>query len=108
MDYKLEFTIDEEFIKQEVDKSVRKRIKEMQGGYTSKEFIEQIINKVVYEKVMKEIPNIDKYIQNKIDDVFKEYRECLEPMKKSEILNLVIDKLLNRVEYLEEFYKWSE
>lgn len=86
--------IDDKLIQEEVEKSVRKRIKEMQGDYTSKGFITNIINQVIYEKVIEEIPEIEKYINEQIREICYEYKKSIRQMKKSEILNLIIDNLL--------------
>ena len=45
-----------EIVKEEVDKSVRKRIKEMQGDYTSKGYLENLITEVLWDKIICEIP----------------------------------------------------
>lgn len=86
--------IDDKLIQEEVEKSVRKRIKEMQGDYTSKGFITNIINQVIYEKVIEEIPEIEEYINEQIREICCEYKKSIRQMEKSEILNLIIDKLL--------------
>lgn len=86
--------IDDKLIQEEVEKSVRKRIKEMQGDYTSKGFITNIINQVIYEKVIEEIPEIEEYINEQIREICCEYKKSIRQMKKSEILNLIIDNLL--------------
>lgn len=86
--------IDDKLIQEEVEKSVRKRIKEMQGDYTSKGFITNIINQVIYEKVIEEIPEMEEYINEQIREICCEYKKSIRQMKKSEILNLIIDNLL--------------
>lgn len=87
----------EEELKSEVEKLVRKRIKEMQGDYTSKAYIENIINDVVYKKILLEIPDVIEYTQKRIDSVIYLYKESFRELKKSEILNLIVDKLLDEI-----------
>lgn len=85
----------QKIVKEEVDKSVRKRIKEMQGDYTSKGYLEELIRNVLWNTILDKIPTIDDYLQNKIDEITGFYKTECKEVKKSEITNKIIDALLN-------------
>lgn len=84
----------QEIVKEEVDKSVRKRIKEMQGDYTSKGYLESLIRETLWDTIVERVPSIDDYLQNKIDEITEFYKNECASIKKSEITNKIIDALL--------------
>ncbi|WP_291567077.1 MULTISPECIES: hypothetical protein [unclassified Clostridium] len=57
----------EQMVKEQVNISVRKRIKEMQGNYTSKGYIENIISEVIWDKILKLCPDVEKYIKSEVE-----------------------------------------
>ena len=82
-----------EIIKDEVDKSVRKRIKEMQGDYTSKGYLENIIYDVLWKTIVNKLPNVEKYLYKRIDDILEVEKKSIPKLSKNEVINVIIDKL---------------
>lgn len=87
----------EEIIKEQVDKSVRKRIKEMQGDYTSKSFIENIIGKVIWSKIYEIVPDVETYIKDEVERCIKCALESNIQITKKQLVDLVIEGLLEKL-----------
>lgn len=85
----------QKIVKEEVDKTVRKRIKEMQGDYTSKGYLEFLIHDVLWDTILEKVPTIEEYLQNKIDEIASFYKNECKEIKKSEITNKIIDALIS-------------
>ena len=92
-------------VEEQVDKSVKNRIKEMQGNYTSKGYLEEIIRYVIWDKVQELVPNIECYIreqvQDCINDAFEIEKNCFNITKK-ELVEKIVDSLLNKFQYNQE------
>ena len=85
-----------EIVKEEVDKSVRKRIREMQGDYTSKGYLENLITKVLWDKIICEIPDLEDYIKSEIHEYINFKKNNSPKITKRELINSVIDAFLER------------
>lgn len=98
----MQINIPDEVIKQmiteQVDTSIRKRIKEMQGDYTSKGFIEKLVREVIWDKIYTLCPDIENYIKSEvqrcIDSVFDKSENL--KLSKKQLVEQVIDGLLER------------
>lgn len=88
----------QKYIEEQVDKSVRKRIKEMQNNYTNKGYIQNLITEVVWNRISELVPDVDKFIK-------AEVHRCLNgkinsesnKITKEELTELMIDKLLKKM-----------
>ena len=87
----------EEMIKEQVDTSVRKRIKEMQGNYTSKSFIEDIVQKVVWNNIIELCPDINDYIQDEIKRCVDCAFEYKPKLTKKQLVENVVEELLEKL-----------
>lgn len=99
----MEIVINEEQIRNIMtgltETTVRKRIKEMQGDYTSKGYLEEIIREVVWDKICNLIPNIDDYIESTVKESIQIVLEDKKGKKipKSELVRLVVNGLLEEL-----------
>ena len=85
-------------VKEQVETSVRKRIKEMQGNYTSKGYLEDLIRDVIWDKVLEMCPDIECYIHSEvercIDYAFNEGNNL--NLTKKQLVENIVDSLLER------------
>lgn len=82
-----------EIVKDETDKSVRKRIREMQGDYTSKGYLENIMEDVLWDTIVNKIPNIEEYLHKRIDEILEIEKQSIPKLSKNEIIDVIIDRL---------------
>lgn len=82
-----------EIVKDETDKAVRNRIREMQGDYTSKGYLENIMRDVLWDTIVSKIPNIEDYLHKRIDEILETEKQSIPKLSKSEIIDVIIDKL---------------
>lgn len=87
-----------EIVKNEVDKSVRKRIKEMQGDYTSKGYLEDIMRDVIWNTICDKIPRIEEYIKSEISRCIDYKKKISENINKRQLINSVVDAFLENME----------
>ena len=97
----------EEMVRQECISATRKRIKEMQGDYTSKEFIEEQIRSVVIGTIHDFIPDLDQVIKELVDSWLKESIKSkfkYEKMTRKKLIDELVDKVFDKFEYLNNDY----
>ena len=82
-----------EIVKDETDKTVRKRIREMQGDYTSKGYLENIMEDVLWDTIVNKIPNIEEYLNKRIDEILEKEKQSIPKLSKNEIIDVIIDRL---------------
>ena len=82
-----------EIVKDETDKSVRKRIREMQGDYTSKGYLKNIMEDVLWDTIVNKIPNIEEYLHKRIDEILEIEKQSIPKLSKNEIIDVIIDRL---------------
>lgn len=80
-------------VEEEVDKSVRKRIREMQSDYTSKSYLENIMRDILWETIVNKIPNIEEYLYKRIDEILEIEKQSIPKLSKNEIIDVIIDRL---------------
>ena len=93
----MQIVIDEEQIRQiveeETKKAVRKRIREMQGDYTSKGYLENLMQSIIWDTIVNKIPNIEDYVKERIDEVVRYKKKTLEVPSKTEVIEYIVDNL---------------
>lgn len=95
----MDISISDKSIEDMVEQSVRKRVKEMQGNYTSKAYLEDLIKKVIWDKIKELCPHIEDEIRKEVEISTKTtLKSNLREVKKSELLNMILDDLLDNVE----------
>ena len=98
----MQIVIDEEQIRQiveeETKKAVRKRIREMQGDYTSKGYLENLMQSIIWDTIVNKIPNIEDYVKERIDEVVRYKKKTLEVPSKTEVIEYIVDNLKDREE----------
>lgn len=92
----------EQMVKEQTKENIRKRVKEMQGQYTSKGYIEDIIRDVIWDKIVELCPNVEKYIKSEVqrcvDSTFRLQEGSIKFNKKQlveEIMDSLIENLLS-------------
>lgn len=90
----------EQMVKEKTEEAVRKRIKEMQGDYTSKAFIEDIIRTVVWRKILELCPDVESYIKAEVDRCISYWVNKQGDIKlsKKELVEKIVDSLLESFE----------
>lgn len=95
--YKMSIIISDEdireIVEEEVDKSVRKRTREMQGDYTSKSYLENIMRDILWDTIVNKIPNIEEYLYKRIDEILEIEKQSIPKLSKNEIIDVIIDRL---------------
>jgi uncharacterized protein YbcI len=88
----------EQMIKEQVDASIRTRIKEMQGNYTSKGYLEELINNVICEKIYSLCPDIESHIKNEVERCIASAFEQQDKVKftKKQLVEQIVDNLMER------------
>lgn len=93
----MEIKINEEqiraIVKEETDKAIRKRIREMQGQYTSKGYLEEVMRQVLWDTLTERMPNIEEFVVKTIERVADEQKKLLKVPSKQQIIDEIIDKL---------------
>ena len=88
----------ESLVKNKVNERVNIQLRNMTNRYYSvSEFYEHMVKEAIKEEMRNRIPNIEAFIKIKINEVFDEYKKQIEPLTRSEILNLVVNRLLDAV-----------
>ena len=88
----------DEFVKSQVKEEVRKRIKEMQGSYTSKAYIEDIIRNFIWDKIYELCPDIEGYLRNETKKCINYSMTNINKISKQQLVNEIIDGLFDRFE----------
>jgi len=86
----------EEMVKEQVDKTVRNRIKEMQGNYTSKGYMESLIREVVWDKISGLCPDVENLLQEEISRSIN-YAIKQTNITKTQLVTMVVDGILNNI-----------
>lgn len=86
----------EEMVKEQVDKTVRSRIKEMQGDYTSKGYIESVIREVIWDKILSLCPTVEELLHKEISQSIG-YAIKQTNVTKTQLVNMVVDGILNNL-----------
>lgn len=81
-----------------VKDEVRKRIKEMQGDYTSKGFIENIIRDTVWDKIHELCPDVEDYLRNETIRCIDYAMSGVSKISKQQLVSEVIDGLFEKIE----------
>lgn len=93
----MEIVINEEqiraIVQEESNKAIRKRIREMQGDYTAKGYLEEVMRQVLWETISERIPDLDSFIRKTIQDVVEIQKGHITVPSKSEIIDAIIDEL---------------
>jgi len=82
-----------EIVKEESEKAIRKRIREMQGDYTSKGYLEEVMKDVIWNTLMERIPNLEQYVYECVEKTVKEQKQYITVPKKSEIIDAIVEAL---------------
>lgn len=98
----MEIRISEEEIRkivaEETERAVRKRVREMQGDYTSKGYLEDLISKVLWDTICKNIPDIERYLKEKIDNIIAIKKESIDVPSKKEVMESLVEAVLDELE----------
>lgn len=84
-------------IKEQVVNEVRKRVKEMQGNYTSKGYIENIIRDTIWDKIYELCPDVELYLQNESKRCIDIAMSNVRKVSKQQLVSDVIDGLFDRL-----------
>ena len=92
----------EQMVKEKTEEAVRKRIKEMQGDYTSKAFIEDIIRTVIWRKILELCPDVENYIKKEVNRCIDYWITNQEDIKisKKELVENIVESLLESFKYV--------
>jgi len=85
-------------IQDQIKAEVRKRIKEMQGDYTSKGFIENFIKEVIWDNIYKLCPDVEEYLKSETEKCIDCAMSDVRKVSKRQLVDEVIDGLLNRLD----------
>lgn len=101
MDLKIEIKEEElrAIVKEEVEKSVRKRIREMMGDYTSKGYLEDIMYKQLLSLVLEKVPDVREVVDKRIDMAIKDVESVGHNISKNEIIDAIVDRLAEKEDY---------
>lgn len=88
----------EQMVKDQVEETVKKRIKEMQSNYTSKGFIEKLIKEVIWKQITDLVPGVEEYIKSEIEDCVKIQLQFEKKVSKKEFIDMALEKILERFE----------
>lgn len=80
-------------VQEETNKAVRKRMREMQGDYTSKAYLEDIMRRVLWETVSEKIPDLESFVRKTISEAVASKKSLIPVPSKSEIIDAIIEKL---------------
>lgn len=88
----------EQMVKEQVNTSVRQRIKEMQGDYTSKGFIENIIKDIIWNKISELCPDVEDYIKSEVERCVNSAFSRQNDLKltKKQLVEQVVENLLEK------------
>lgn len=88
----------EQMVKDKTEEAVKKRIKEMQGDYTSKGFIEDIIRTVIWRKILELCPDVENYIKAEVDRCISYWitKQGDIKLSKKELVENIVDSLLEK------------
>lgn len=93
----MELKLDEEelraMVQEESEKAIRKRIREMQGQYTSKGYLEEVMREILWDTLTEKIPNLEAIVIKSIDEIIKEKKRCMEVPSKSDLIDAIIEAL---------------
>ena len=93
----MELKLDEEelraMVQEESEKPIRKRIREMQGQYTSKGYLEEVMREILWDTLTEKIPNLEAIVIKSIDEIIKEKKRCMEVPSKSDLIDAIIEAL---------------
>ena len=81
-------------VAEETEKAVRKRIKEMQGDYTSKGYLEEMISRVLWDTITSKIPSIEEYLENKIDSIIEIEKQNIGKVSRKEVIERIADAII--------------
>lgn len=88
----------ESLVKNKVNERVNLQLRNMTNRYYSvSEFYEHMVKEAIKEEMRNRIPNLEALIKIKIDEIFDEHKKQMEPLTRSEVLNLVVNRLLDAV-----------
>lgn len=101
MDLKIEIKEEElrAIVKEEVEKYVRKRIREMMGDYTSKGYLEDIMYKQLLSLVLEKVPDVREVVDKRIDMAIKDVESVGHNISKNEIIDAIVDRLAEKEDY---------
>lgn len=88
----------EEMVNHQVRDEVRKRIKEMQGSYTSKGYIESLIRDAIWDKIYELCPDVEEYLRSETKRCIDYAMSNVSKISKSQLVGEVIDGLLDRLD----------
>lgn len=80
-------------VQEETNKAVRKRVREMQGDYTSKAYLEDIMRRVLWETVSEKIPDLESFVRKTISEAVASKKSLMSVPSKSEIIDAIIEEL---------------
>lgn len=85
----------QEMVQEQVVATTRKRIKEMQGNYTSKGFIENVIQNIVWDKISELCPNVETYINDEVEMCIKNSFKN-EKISKTQLVEQIVEGLFEK------------
>ena len=88
----------ESLVKNKVNERVNLQLRNMTNRYYSvSEFYEHMVKEAIKEEMRNRIPDFEEYVKTEINKFINEYKKQMEPLTRSEILNLVVNRLLDAV-----------
>lgn len=85
-------------VNNQVREEVRRRIKEMQGSYTSKGYLEDIMRDIVWNKIYELCPDVEEYLRSETKRGIECSMSNVEKISKQQLVTEVIDGLFERFE----------
>lgn len=93
----MEIKISEEeirhIVQEESDKAIRKRVREMQGDYTSKGYLENMMRDIIWDTIMYKIPDLESFVKDCVREAVNVKKQEMKLPSKSEIIDAVIEAL---------------
>ena len=86
----------DKLVKDQVREEVRRRIKEMQGSYTSKGYLEDIIRDTIWDKIYELCPDVEEYLRTEAKRCIDCSMENVDKISKQQLVGEVIDGLFER------------
>lgn len=86
----------DKMVKDRVREEVRRRIKEMQGSYTSKGYLEDLIRDTIWEKIYELCPDVEEYLRNEAKRCIDYSMEKVDKISKQQLIGEIIDGLFEK------------
>lgn len=80
-------------VKEESDRAIRRRIREMQGEYTSKGYLEQMMREILWETLSEKIPNLELFVYDCVKKAIDQQKQYIKVPSKSDVIDAMIEAL---------------